>query len=378
MKRRIVLINFCNGLFGGIESFLINIFRGLDKDEYEAHFLTCGETTYSMYRDDIESCGGFVEEIPINANTILKRLKLYKELLIYFRKSTPDIVHINSGGLSYHFIAGLAASRCGIKQIILHSHNFIPLKSGINYFLKKPIKKQIVKYGTHFLACSLGAAYWIFPKEIVEHGDVEIIPNGIDASYFRFDDNKRKSFRKELGITDELILGHIGRFQTQKNHEFLINVMRIVLTNIPNAKLLLVGEGELKEHIKGLIQEYGMDEHVIFLGERKDLDFFYSAIDIFLLPSLFEGFGIVAIEAQASGAKTILSSRVPKETNVTGEAVYLSIENQTERLWAQEIALNASSNKDVVWARKDEWHKVIKAGYDINELIDRMRKVYLT
>ena len=244
--------------------------------------------------------------------------------------------------------------------------------------MKKTLKKQIVKYGTHFLACSLGAAYWIFPKELVEHGAVEIIPNGIDASYFRFDGNKRESFRKELGITNELILGHIGRFQTQKNHEFLINVMRIVLANIPNAKLLLVGEGELKKHIKELIQEFGMDEYVIFLGERKDLDFFYSAIDVFLLPSLFEGFGIVAIEAQASGAKTILSDRVPKETNVTGEAVYLSVEDQTERLWAQEIALSAISNKDVVDVRKDEWNNVIKDGYDIKELINRMEKVYLT
>nr|WP_275891034.1 glycosyltransferase [Holdemania massiliensis] len=367
-----ILINSCKGLYGGVESFLLNIFNNLDLERYDVTFLTCGKTTYNMYKKEIIEKGGCVEEIPIYANSIKKQARLYYELYKYYKRKNPDIVHINSGGLSFHFLAARAAKKAGIKSIILHSHNFIPQENRIRNKIKSIVKFKLVHYGTRFLACSKGAAKWIFPDSLVEKNMVEIIPNGIDTKKFAFDTTKRKNFRLELGLTDELIIGNIGRFQPQKNHKFMIKVMKEVVKLQPKARLLLVGEGELKNEIRKDIHIANLDDNVIFLGERKDMASFLSAIDIFILPSLHEGFPISAIEAQTSGAKVILADTITSETNITGEAIFLSIsECDAERRWSDIICDNTANldrtiQKDVV---KD-------AGYDVSAYCERIKQIY--
>ena len=142
MKKRLILINSCNGLYGGIESFLLNIFNYLDSEIYDITFLTCGKSTYDMFKDDIIKKGGNITEIPIYPDSLKKQKLLYKELLLYFSKEKPDIVHINSGGLSFHLLAAKAAKIAGIKSIILHSHNFIPCHNEIKAIAKEIMKKN--------------------------------------------------------------------------------------------------------------------------------------------------------------------------------------------------------------------------------------------
>lgn len=365
------MLNFCDGMYGGIESFLLNAFYCLDKSKYDVTFLTCGRSTYDMFKDDIISKGGHVEEIPILADSLSNKLKVYKELKKFFKNKRPDIVHVNSGTLSLHLLASKAAKSEGVKNVILHSHNFRPNPTGIKEKLKGIPKKLLCKYGDSFLACSTGAALWMFPKEMVDEKKVIIIPNGVDTKKFVYNEELRKKFREEFGFKDELLIGNIGRFQGQKNHKFMVEIMKEVVKINSNARLLLVGEGELKEEIVNSVKENLLQDNVLFLGERKDMNAFLSAIDVFIFPSIYEGFGIAAVEAESSGVKTIVSDKVPKETNVSGAAIYLPIDNQTDAsLWAKEICTNNTLD------RIEENRKVFDAGFDVHICYEKMIGMY--
>lgn len=370
--KKIVLLNFCNGMYGGIESFLLNAFYCLDKNEYDVTFLTCGRSTYDMFRDDIIANHGHVEEIPILANNIRNKYRVFVELRKCLRLNNPDIVHVNSGTLSLQYLASKAAKLENVNRVILHSHNFRLNQTGIKERIKTPLKKLLVKHGDSYLACSTGAALWMFPKVMVDRGDVVIIPNGVDTKKFLYSSEKRMRFRKSLNLGDELLIGNIGRFQGQKNHSFMIEIMEKVIERDPSAKLLLVGEGHLKEDIKRMANEKGLKESVLFLGERKDIDAFMSAIDVFIFPSIYEGFGIAAVEAEAAGVKVILSEAVPKETNVSGSALYLPIiGNNVSKMWADEICKG-----EKIQDRLRENKKVYDAGFDIHLCYKRMIDIY--
>lgn len=370
---KVILLNSCDGLYGGIESFLLNIFRSMEKDKFDVTFLTCGKSTYGMFSDEIKSAGGRVEEIPIYPVTAAKQIELYHELIRYFKKVQPDVVHVNSGGLSFHLLSGYAARRAGVPKPILHSHNFIPSDGGLRKAARDILKAPLPSLGTRFLACSTGAAEWIFPRKLIDNGRVEIIPNGIDTERFAFGEDKRMKFRSELGLTDELVIGNIGRFQKQKNHRFMVQMFREVLRKEPTAKLLLAGAGELRPEIENYVRELEVDESVVFLGERKDMDAFLSAIDVFVLPSLHEGLPIAAIEAQTSGAAVFLADTITTETNVTGRAVFLPIEGaDAEKIWASQM-IHFDRNLN----RAEQKCAVENAGYDMRSCTARMKKLYL-
>lgn len=372
IMKSIVLLNFCDGMFGGVESFLLNAFFRLDKEKYDVTFLTCGRSTYDMFRDDIVANRGHVEEIPILANNYKNKVRVFKELRNYFREKKPDIVHVNSGTLSLQFIASKAAKFENVKKVILHSHNYRPNQTGIKERIKEPFKKLLIKNGDSFLACSKGAALWMFPKEMVDEGKIIVIPNGIDTKKFLYSSEKRLQFRSSLQLTDELLIGNIGRFQGQKNHQFMIDIMEKVVEKNPSAKLLLVGKGELEGKIQRIVNERNLQNKVLFLGERKDIDAFLSGIDIFIFPSIYEGFGIAAVEAEASGAKVILSDVIPRETNVSGSATYLPItgDNSADE-WAEEIC-----KRGIEMNRVHENTKVYNAGFDVHLCYQRMIEIY--
>lgn len=368
--KSIVLLNFCDGLYGGIESFLLNAFYCIDRTQFDITFLTCGRSTYDMFRDDITEKGGHVEEIPVMPDSIINKILIFKKLRKYFRESNPDIVHINSGTLSLQFIASFAAKIEGVDKVILHSHNFRPNQKGIKEKIKEPFKRILVKNANVYLACSKGAALWMFPKKMIEN--VVVIPNGIDTKKFLYNNEKRFRFRKALNVGDELLIGNIGRFEEQKNHIFMLEIIANVVNRNPLAKLLLVGEGPQKNDIQLLVKNKGLSQNVLFLGERKDMDVFLSAIDVFILPSKYEGFGIAAVEAEAAGAKVLLSNVIPKETNVSGSAVYLPIEGENAAdIWCDEILKENSTIN-----RMSENNKVYNAGFDIHICYEKMINIY--
>ena len=199
-----------------------------------------------------------------------------------------------------------------------------------------------------------------------------IYNNAIDAKRFGYDINKRVQARKELKISDDVfVIGHIGRFNTQKNHTFLIDIMSEINKKDPKAVLLLIGEGDLEEHIKNKVDELGLENNVMFLGVRSDVDRLYQAMDVFVMPSLFEGLPVSGVEAQAAGLKCIFSDTITEQTMLTSNVEFISLDRGTA-IWADEI-LKWYKGYD----RRDQINIIERAGYDIKKQAKQLQNFYI-
>lgn len=265
----------------------------------------------------------------------------------------------------------LAAKRNGIDILLTHIHGTAysntKLKSFRNYFLFKGWK-----YATHYLACSAAAADFLYGKENRE--SVVIFNNAIECEKYSFSEDIREEYRKNLGLEGKLVIGNVGRLVNEKNHKYILKIFREIVKINEKAILLLVGDGPLKEKIEKKVIEYRLEEKVQLLGQRNDVNKLLMAMDIFLLPSLFEGLGISAVEAQAAGLPCFLSDMVPREIELTQNVVFESIK-QNPRVWAEKICkMQLNSNTH----RKDVYKIIASKGYDINQEADKLYNFYIS
>lgn len=371
MKKVKVLMYADRWNSGGIEAFIMNVFRNINHKKFEIDILVA-QNESEMYDEEIKEGGGTKQQIlnkkiesPIIRN--IKNITMFKKKL---QNADYDIIHINIGngvGLIYAFLA----KKVGIKKIIVHSHN-----SDIgnkNRFIKKiahnMCKILFQSFPTDYLACSDKAAKWLYTKRILKKGKVQIINNAIDVNKYIYNEEKRREFRKENNLGEVFTIGHIGRFNEQKNHKFLIQIFEKVQQKMPGSYLFLVGEGELEEEIKKLVTEKHMENQVIFFGTTEDVPKCLSGFDIFVLPSLYEGNPIVGIEAQASGLYCIFSDRITKNAKITKNVKFLPLEESPD-FWADEI-IKAGKRE-----RKTDKEKFIQSGYDMKTLINSIENVY--
>lgn len=365
---KVIQLNACNGLFGGIEALLVNIFKFVNKDKITFDFLTCGKTTYDLYKKEIIEMNGTVNEIKYD-NKFLSKLKLMGNLYMYLKKSEAKIIHINSSAFSIQFIVSFVSILAGIPIRIIHCHNF-KKDTKVKKILRKISKPILCFLGTDFFACSFEAAEWMFTNDIIKKNKYNVIKNGIEINRFLYNEEVRKEYRKKLNIEDKIVIGHIGRFQEQKNHEFLIKIFNKLYKDNNKYHLLLVGEGELENKIRQLVKMYKIENGVTFLGVRKDVENLYQAMDLFLFPSLFEGLGIVAIEAQTSGLPTIVSDTLPSEVKITNLLSFMSLKKDTEE-WA-EVIKNINFEK-----RENLALKIKSTGYSIKDTSNFLEEYYI-
>lgn len=303
-------------------------------------------------------------------NWLRKQILCYKNLKKLLMSEKYDYVHIHSD-VSYKMIAvGLAAKHSGLKQIILHSH-----AAGIdgNYrFLKYIIHKignlYLRKIGTKFVACSRLAGKWMFPYIPIE--EVIIINNGVDLNKFRYNEDLRNKVRGELGVSNSFIIGHVGRLCYQKNHEFLINIINNVKNNIPNVKLLLIGEGPDENKIKMIVKQQGLSNHVLFYGISDKVNELLQAMDVFVLPSHFEGLPIVGVEAQAAGLPVIFSDKITREAKIINNVSFLSINEDNINEWSTKILQYANLD------RVDTYEEMKSKKFDIHDTVDSFISLY--
>ena len=252
---------------------------------------------------------------------------------------------------------------------IAHSHQSFMAETK-KQTIERLISTPITKYcATHLFACGNDAAKWMWGKRAFERGDVYIMKNAIDAGRFEFSESKREELRKEFGLENKFVIGNVARFSYQKNHEFLVKIFAEVKKLRDDAVLMLVGRGELEDDVKKQVSELGLDDSVIFMGVRNDVPELLNAMDVFVLPSRFEGLGIVYIEAQMNGLKCFASEGlVPEEANVTGDMLFLPLKNENE--WANKI-LDYSLNRCNVDFNKFE-------EYNIESAARKMQNKYFT
>ena len=296
---------------GGVESVIMNYYRHLDHKKIQFDFI-CDEDSTRIPYDEIKKLGGRVFLVP-KYQKLPQYLKALKDL---FRKNQYHIVHSNVNTLSVFPL--YAAKKAGVPVRISHSHSTSNPKEWKRNIIKNILRPFSKRYATDYFACSELAGRYLFGNKTFDHGEVKIIHNAIDLDKFKFDPEARKKLRKELDIKEKtVVIGHVGRFVKQKNHDFLIDVFKEYHTKNPDSKLLLIGTGPLEEKIKAKVKKLNLSDSVLFLGQREDTNKLYSAMDVFCLPSLYEGLGMVLIEAQMNGLPCLASDKVPKEAKIT-------------------------------------------------------------
>lgn len=204
-------------------------------------------------------------------------------------------------------------------------------------------------------------------KKIVESDKFEVIFNAIDRKKFQFDQSVREEVRKELNVENKLVIGHVGNFCYQKNHVFLIEIFREVLKKNPNAELLLIGKGVQFESIRSKVKEMGIDSFVHFLGWRKDVERLFQAMDLFLLPSNFEGLPLVGVEAQSSGLPCVMSDTITREAKITEKCDFLSFKNTAEE-WAEFIVNNQKQREKAIFLETAE-------NYDLENQKEQLKEI---
>lgn len=310
----------------GLETMLMNYYRNIDRTKIQFDFLT-HRPYRSDYDDEIESLGGKIYYAP---RLYPQNYPAYFKWMRKFFKEHPEykIVHSHIDTMSY--LPLLAAKKAGIPIRIAHSHN-TSLDRDFKYLLKQYFRLKINSVCTHRLACGEEAGKFLFGNR-----EFKVIPNAIDAEKFYYNEELRYKKRKELGLEDKFVVGHVGRLSYQKNHKFLIEIFNELLKKEPNSILLLVGVGEKEEELKRQVKSLNIEDKVSFLGNRSDVNELYQAMDVFVMPSFFEGIPVVGVEAQFAGLPCIFSDKVPKEVKFNKKTSFISL-NSSVAEWSDSI-----------------------------------------
>ncbi|MGE7862772.1 glycosyltransferase family 1 protein [Bacillus mobilis] len=345
---------------GGIEAFVMNYYRNIDRNKIQIDFLKFEE--HICFEEEIVSGGGNVYQLPPRKSG----LKYYYSLFKFFKAHTDySYVHIHLNTCSS--IAPVVIAKLFGAKIIAHSHNEWKGNSKITKFLHYINKPILSKISNYKFACSNVAGKWLFK----ESDEYIIVKNSIGAESYIYNMKVRKEKRKELDVCGDFVLGHIGRFTYQKNHEFLLEVFKAIYDKNKDVKLLLVGTGELREGLEKRVLSMGLENNVIFTGIRADISELLQAMDVFVFPSHFEGLGIVVVEAQAAGLQCIVSDSIPKEAFVTELIKEVSLK-QNKDIWATEIL--KLNNR---YERTNTYEEISEAGYDIKSSALWLEKFYI-
>jgi glycosyltransferase EpsF len=352
---------------GGVEAVIMNYYEHIDRSKIQFDFVVHRDSPVDI-TGKVESMGGKVYKVtPYTKNIYSFMYDIYKII----RKNKYQIIHSNMNTLSVFslFPAWLA----GAKIRILHNHS-TSVPSEIRRNIMKIILRPIAKlFANQYIACSKVAAEWMYGKRDVCNGKVIIIYNAIDLNKYAFNKECREKIRKELRLENKFVIGHVGRFMYQKNHKFLIDVFFNIVKKKTNAELLLIGNGLLKKRIEEKCKNLHIEKKVQFLGLRDNVQDLYNAMDIFILPSYYEGLGMVGIEAQANGLHVIGSSNVPYEMKCS-ELVYFENLHMGANFWAKTILKFLDSEKI---NRCDVRENLIKSGYDIYIASMDLERLYM-
>lgn len=268
---------------GGVESVVMNYYRNIDKEKIQFHFL-CDEDSTDIPYQEIEKLGGKVIIIP----PYQKLFEYQKELYRIFKENNYKIVHSHINALSVFPLR--IAKKAGVPIRIAHSHTTSNKKEWKRNLIKNILRPLSKLYANNYFACTEYAGKWLFGKKVVERKELNVINNAIDLKKFELNENTREDLRKELGIKeDTLIIGHVGRFMKQKNHEFLIDVFNELIKKNENSILMLIGQGPLLNDMKQKVRDLNIEDKVKFIGQVTNVEKYYNIMDVFLFPSIYEG-----------------------------------------------------------------------------------------
>lgn len=359
------------GAKSGITQYILSNWKHIDKTNFQFDMVTFGGKL--DFQESLEAEGCKIFYVKNRAEDNLERFQ--KDILRIFSENY-DAVHLHTSYWKSFELEKLAR-QAGIPKVIVHSHNTAVFddegreeKERIHYSLREKLTPDMA---TDFCTCSQTAARWLYGDKIPEN-KVILMKNAVDIDRFAYCEQVRKEYRRKLGWDDMFIIGHVGRFSYQKNHEFLVDVFREITCWNKNARLLLIGKGPLEARIRAIVKEYGLSEKVYFAGACEDVNRWLQVMDLFCLPSRFEGFPIVAVEAQAAGVPLMLGDTITNEVKLSQNVCYIPLRIAT---WADEIKTKMEDNIQKDISRRPEGKATLKhQGYDINDSVKELERLY--
>ncbi|MDF0727773.1 glycosyltransferase family 1 protein [Cytobacillus sp. S13-E01] len=348
---------------GGLETMLMNYYRQIDRSKIQFDFLV-HRNEKGHYDEEISRLGGEIYNMPQirpgNYSTYFKMLKQFFLDHSYYR-----VVHSHINENSSFVLK--AAKNARVPCRIVHSHISdlgIDIKLPFRLYARYSMRDNPNKY----FACSKVAGEWLYGKKFKEKNDIVILNNAINTNEFKYDIVKRMKIREDLDLNDKLVIGHVGRFNKQKNHTFLIDIFKVIHNKNPNSMLIMVGDGDLRLDMEKKVENMGLSSAVKFLGIRSDIAEIMQGMDVFLFPSLFEGLPVVLVEAQAAGLNCIVSDTITQETNITGLLKFTSLHERPE-IWAENVLTSTTVHQDTSEILRER-------GYDTRTMVNWLTEYY--
>ncbi len=371
MTNKLKVLFFVDRLrFGGIQVLFREIIRNLGSRNMQIDILMLDDGVVYPLEQTLRDMGVNIHQLKgVWMRTPLDFPKYFAAVDSFFKEHNDyDVVHLHSGSKNYYILQ--AAAKYGVKIRVAHSHNTdFQTKNPISKLLGDAMKRPLNRYATHKCGCSRVACEWLFGQGSVDRGESQVILNGVDSSLFTFDKSTRDAVRQELNISDKFVIGHIGRFENQKNHTFLIDIFAEVVARKPKSALLFVGIGSLQPMLEQKVAELGLTDKVLFLGFRGDRERILQAMDSFVFPSLYEGLPVTLVEAQVSGLPLFVSANVTDDLASLPDIEYLSLDLSAAE-WASAILAKESRE------RRDLTDEVNAAGFGISTMIDNLYNMY--
>ena len=353
---------------GGQEAFVFGVMEKMDMTGLNIDCLTAYDCRSEHYKTLVKKLGGKVYALNLPFAPGKSRENIRKPFAEFMRRHHYDVVHIHSGSISVLAIMASVADKAGVKKVIVHSHASGDKDNIKHKILRLMASLSMRRHVDVYCACSREAADWKFARKYADRA--VIIKNGIDTERFAYRPKKRLEMRSKLGLEQSFVVGHVGRFTKEKNHEFLVSAFNSIIQSEPEARLLLVGTGEEMNRIRELVKVYRFEDKVIFTGTVTNVQDYLQAMDVFVLPSRYEGLGIVAIEAQCCGLPVVASDTVPKEINLTGSVTHINLKESPAH-WSEEIIFSGQHE------RISQGEIVAGKGYDLQQTAARVRDLYV-
>lgn len=355
---------------GGKKNLVMEYYRHIDRTKIQFDFI-CDCDSNAIPKEEIKALGGRYYEIA-PYQYIFKNMSQMRKIC---KKNKYRIMHSYNGTMNLFsmFIGWQCHIPVRINESISMGHSAD----------KKTVLKNILKpfsrmFATHFMANGEECGRWQFGNKLYEDGEVKIFRTVINTDFNKYDSELREKTRLEFGLQDNIVIGHIGRLTEQKNTLFIIDIFNEIAKQEPKVKLLIIGDGNLRVAMLERIKEYGIEDKVMYLGRREDIQQFYNAMDCFLLPSLYEGLPVVGVEAENCGLPIFFSTEIPKESSACPDLGHFISLDKDAKFWAQEVLYATKKNMRSRIGRTEE---VKAAGFDSNveagKLLDYYGKILM-
>ena len=353
---------------GGMETLIMNLYRNIDLNRFQFDFAAHSYRT-GDFDEEITQMGGKIFHFPAYRSNPGKYRNEWRK---FFTEHSGEYAafHFHTNSLA-NLVALEEAARSGVPVRIVHSHSSFANKGRLQYlnnFLHRFHQKKLKHLATHLLACSTEAANWLYGGNCLDGKNVILMHNGINCDNYTYNAEQAERKKKELGIGDKTVVGHIGKFIKVKNHQFLLSILSQMIEQNKDIVALLIGDGELAEQMKSLAEQLSISENVYFLGVRSDIPELLMCMDLFLMPSLYEGLPVSMIEAQASGVPALISDTISKEVKIKDNVYFQSLQSGSD-VWAE------SAQKILREKRIIDNSSLKAAGYDIKDSVLQYIKI---